>query len=199
MVVLLSVFVLGGAGGQSASRGCVGDGGRVSFGVVCVVVFFFSRAQRGRGVQSTLPVQSTLRAEHAPLRSTLLAEHASLQSTLLCRARSCVRARFFAEHEGAEHAPGQSTLLVRARFLCRARSLAEHAPGQSTLLCTARFFAEHAPVQSTLLCRARSCAAHFFADMLPGCEGGRGASQLPGCVQTGYALSAFSRRAGWCL
>ena len=31
------------------------------------------------------------------------------------------------------------------------------------------------------------------------CFGGTGASQLPGCVQTGYALSAFSRRAGWCL
>ena len=30
------------------------------------------------------------------------------------------------------------------------------------------------------------------------CFGGTGASQLPGCVQTGYALSAFSR-AGWCL
>ena len=24
-------------------------------------------------------------------------------------------------------------------------------------------------------------------------------SKLPGCVQTGYALRAFSRRAGWCL
>ena len=31
------------------------------------------------------------------------------------------------------------------------------------------------------------------------CFGGTGASQLPGCVQTGYALSVFSRRAGWCL
>ena len=115
------------------------------------------------------------------------------------------RARFF-----AEHASLQSTLLCA--LLCRARFFAEHASLQSTLLCSTLSFAEHASLQSTLLCRARSSA-----DMLPGCEGkggqlwslavsssvffrgDGGASQLPGCVQTGYALRAFSRRAGWCL
>ena len=87
-------------------------------------------------------------AEHALCRARFFAERASLQSTLLC-ALLC-RARFF-----AEHSPLRASL-------------------QSTLLCRAHFFAEHASLQSILLllCRARS------ADMLPGCEGGRGASQL---------------------
>ena len=147
-------------------------------------------------LQSTLLCRACSFAGHAPVHSTLLcrarffAEHAPLQGTLLVRARSCaehtslqstllVRARFFAQHAPvhstllcrarffAEHAPGQSTLLVRAR------SCAQHASLHSTLLCRACSFAGHAPVQSTLLCRARSPA-----DMLPGCEGGRGASQL---------------------
>ena len=37
-------------------------------------------------------------------------------------------------------------------------------------------------------------AFYTVLDML--CQEG---GQLPGCVQTGYAIRAFSRRAGWCL
>ena len=38
VVVVLSVFVLGGRGGQSASGAVKGEGGRVSFGVGCETV-----------------------------------------------------------------------------------------------------------------------------------------------------------------
>ena len=45
VVVLLSVFVLGGAG-ASQLPGCEGEGGPVSFGVVFVVCFCFETSRR---------------------------------------------------------------------------------------------------------------------------------------------------------
>ena len=51
-----------------------------------------------------------------------------------------------------------------------------------------------------VLGRAGGQSALEFGGVVVGFfRGDGGASQLPGCVQTGYALRAFSRRAGWCL